>query len=98
MGYPGTVEIQQAIRFNLFHILQASARADDAGVPAKGLTDEKLRHNDQGSYKWCRLTLALISQDAAEERHHGCIGELKQRRRAGGDRPKKRSAHRTERS
>jgi trehalose/maltose hydrolase-like predicted phosphorylase len=30
MGYPGTVEIQQAIRFNLFHILQASARADEA--------------------------------------------------------------------
>ena len=26
-----TVEIQQAIRFNLFHILQASARAEDAG-------------------------------------------------------------------
>jgi alpha,alpha-trehalose phosphorylase len=33
-----TVEIQQAIRFNLFHILQASARAENAGVPAKGLT------------------------------------------------------------
>src|SRR4029079_8436397 len=33
-----TLEIQQAIRFNLFHILQASARAEDAGVPAKGLT------------------------------------------------------------
>src|SRR5262249_32896128 len=32
-----TVEIQQAIRFNLFHILQASARAEGAGVPAKGL-------------------------------------------------------------
>src|SRR5262249_34759829 len=28
-----TVEIQQAIRFNLFHILQASARAEDTGVP-----------------------------------------------------------------
>ena len=33
-----TLEIQQAIRFNLFHILQASARAENAGVPAKGLT------------------------------------------------------------
>ena len=29
-----TLEIQQAIRFNLFHILQASARAEDTGVPA----------------------------------------------------------------
>jgi alpha,alpha-trehalose phosphorylase len=35
-----TVEIQQAIRFNLFHILQASARAEHAGVPAKGLTGQ----------------------------------------------------------
>jgi alpha,alpha-trehalose phosphorylase len=35
-----TVEIQQAIRFNLFHILQASARAEDVGVPAKGLTGQ----------------------------------------------------------
>ena len=35
-----TVEIQQAIRFNLFHIVQASARADNAGVPAKGLTGQ----------------------------------------------------------
>jgi alpha,alpha-trehalose phosphorylase len=34
------VEIQQAIRFNLFHILQASARAEDTGVPAKGLTGQ----------------------------------------------------------
>src|SRR2546428_8412943 len=35
-----TVEIQQAIRFNLLHILQASARAEHAGVPAKGLTGQ----------------------------------------------------------
>ncbi|MGZ9020212.1 MAG: glycoside hydrolase family 65 protein [Rhodoplanes sp.] len=35
-----TVEIQQAIRFNLFHVLQASARAEDAGVAAKGLTGQ----------------------------------------------------------
>jgi len=35
-----TVEIQQAVRFNLFHILQASARAEDTGVPAKGLTGQ----------------------------------------------------------
>jgi alpha,alpha-trehalose phosphorylase len=43
-----TVEIQQAIRFNLFHILQASARAEDAGVPAKGLTG----HAYEGHYFW----------------------------------------------
>jgi alpha,alpha-trehalose phosphorylase len=43
-----TVEIQQAIRFNLFHILQASARAEGAGVPAKGLTGKAY----EGHYFW----------------------------------------------
>ena len=43
-----TVEIQQAIRFNLFHILQASARAEDTGVPAKGVTGQAY----EGHYFW----------------------------------------------
>src|SRR6266478_712488 len=43
-----TVEIQQAIRFNLFHILQASARAENAGVPAKGMTGQAY----EGHYFW----------------------------------------------
>jgi alpha,alpha-trehalose phosphorylase len=43
-----TVEIQQAIRFNLYHILQASARAENAGVPAKGLTGQAY----EGHYFW----------------------------------------------
>jgi alpha,alpha-trehalose phosphorylase len=43
-----TIEIQQAIRFNLFQILQASARAEDAGVPAKGLTGQAY----EGHYFW----------------------------------------------
>lgn len=43
-----TVEIQQAIRFNLFHILQAAARAEDAGVPAKGVTGRAY----EGHYFW----------------------------------------------
>jgi alpha,alpha-trehalose phosphorylase len=34
----GDVEIQQAVRFGLFHILQAGARAEQRPVPAKGLT------------------------------------------------------------
>jgi len=44
----GTVEIQQAIRFNLFHVLQASARAEETGVPAKGLTGQAY----EGHYFW----------------------------------------------
>jgi alpha,alpha-trehalose phosphorylase len=34
----GDVEIQQAVRFGLFHILQAGARAERRCIPAKGLT------------------------------------------------------------
>jgi len=33
-----TQEIQQAVRFALFHVLQASARAERRAIPAKGLT------------------------------------------------------------
>jgi alpha,alpha-trehalose phosphorylase len=40
--------VQQAIRFNLFHILQASARADRRGIPAKGLTGRGY----EGHYFW----------------------------------------------
>jgi alpha,alpha-trehalose phosphorylase len=34
----GDEELQQAVRFALFHILQSSARAENRAIPAKGLT------------------------------------------------------------
>ena len=34
----GDAEIQQAVRFGLFHVLQAGARAERRCIPAKGLT------------------------------------------------------------
>ncbi|PZG90387.1 family 65 glycosyl hydrolase, partial [Streptomyces sp. NTH33] len=34
----GGEEIQQAVRFGLFHVLQAGARAEERAIPAKGLT------------------------------------------------------------
>jgi alpha,alpha-trehalose phosphorylase len=34
----GDTEVQQAIRFALFHVLQAGARAENRPIPAKGLT------------------------------------------------------------
>jgi alpha,alpha-trehalose phosphorylase len=43
-----TIEVQQAIRLNLFHIIQASARAEDNGVAAKGLTGQAY----EGHYFW----------------------------------------------
>src|SRR6185312_11602462 len=34
----GDVQIQQAVRFGLFHVLQAGARAEQRPIAAKGLT------------------------------------------------------------
>ena len=34
----GDPEVQQAVRFALFHVLQASARAENRAIPAKGLS------------------------------------------------------------
>ena len=43
-----TTAVQQAVRFNLFHVIQASARAENTGVPAKGLTGQAY----EGHYFW----------------------------------------------
>ncbi len=42
------IEVQQAIRFSLFHILQACGRAEGAGIAAKGLTGQAY----EGHYFW----------------------------------------------
>ncbi|MBM9503397.1 glycoside hydrolase family 65 protein [Actinacidiphila acididurans] len=34
----GDTEVQQAVRFGLFHVLQTGARAEERAIPAKGLT------------------------------------------------------------
>ncbi|MEU2432842.1 glycosyl hydrolase family 65 protein [Streptomyces sp. NPDC007861] len=34
----GDAQIQQAVRFSLFHVLQAAARGEERAIPAKGLT------------------------------------------------------------
>jgi alpha,alpha-trehalose phosphorylase len=44
----GDPALQQAIRFNLFHLLQAAGRTEDSGVPAKGLTGQGY----EGHYFW----------------------------------------------
>jgi alpha,alpha-trehalose phosphorylase len=45
---PSLAAVQQAVRFNLFHLAQASARADGLGVPAKGVTGSGY----EGHYFW----------------------------------------------
>ncbi|AEJ18985.1 beta-phosphoglucomutase [Gracilinema caldarium] len=44
----GDPEIQQAIRFNIFHILQSSGRSGKTSIAAKGLTGEGY----EGHYFW----------------------------------------------
>jgi alpha,alpha-trehalose phosphorylase len=44
----GAPPLQQAIRFSLFQVLQATARTEGAGVPAKGLTGQGY----EGHYFW----------------------------------------------
>jgi alpha,alpha-trehalose phosphorylase len=45
---PGTDRIQQAIRWNLFQVAQATWRAEGSGVPAKGVTGRGY----EGHYFW----------------------------------------------
>ena len=47
-AYYQTAELQQVIRFNLFQILQASARSEETGIPAKGLSGQAY----EGHYFW----------------------------------------------
>ncbi len=44
----GPQRIQQAVRWNIFQLLQASARAETTGIPAKGLTGQAY----EGHYFW----------------------------------------------
>ena len=56
--------VQQAIRFNLFHVMQASARAEDHGIPAKGLTGQAYEGHYFGilksmCYRFCSIPLLV---------------------------------------
>jgi alpha,alpha-trehalose phosphorylase len=51
----GDAAVQQAARFSQFQILQASARADTTGIPAKGLTGQGY----EGHYFWDEEIFAL---------------------------------------
>ncbi len=49
------VRIQQAVRWNVFHLAQATWRAEGAGIPAKGLTGDAY----DGHYFWDTETWVL---------------------------------------
>jgi len=84
----GDPEIQQALRFALFHVLQAGARAEGRPIPAKGLTGPGY----DGHAFWdteifvlpvLTLTLPRAAGDALRWRHL-IIGEAKERARQLG--------------
>ena len=49
------VRMQQAVRWNLFHLAQATWRAEGSGIPAKGLTGDAY----DGHYFWDTETWVL---------------------------------------
>jgi alpha,alpha-trehalose phosphorylase len=49
------IRMQQAVRWNVFHLAQASWRAEGAGIPAKGLTGDAY----DGHYFWDTETWVL---------------------------------------
>ena len=80
-----TREIQQWIRFNLFHLCQATARAENAGIPAKGLTGQGY----EGHYFWDAeiyvmpfliYTEPRIARNLLEHRY-GMLDQARQRAR-----------------
>jgi alpha,alpha-trehalose phosphorylase len=77
----GNQELQQAIRWNLFQLAQATARADVAGIPAKGVTGSGY----EGHYFWDQEVyllpyLTYTNPDGARqvlEFRHGMLPEAK---------------------
>ena len=62
----GDAEIQQAVRFALFHVLQAGARGENRPIPAKGLTGPGYDgHTFWDSEAFVLPVLTLTAPDAA---------------------------------
>ncbi len=84
----GDAEIQQAVRFSLFHVLQAGARGEQRPIPAKGLTGPGY----DGHVFWDTETfvlpvLTLTAPDAARSAlawRHSTLEDARQRARQLG--------------
>ena len=79
----GDDEIQQAVRFGLFHVLQAGARAEGRGIAAKGLTGPGYDgHTFWDSETFVLPVLSYTMPDAAAHAlrwRHSTLGLAKQR-------------------
>jgi alpha,alpha-trehalose phosphorylase len=64
----GDAEIQQAVRFALFHVLQAGARAEKRAIPSKGLTGSGYDgHSFWDSEQFVLPVLTYTSPDSVAE-------------------------------
>ncbi len=77
----GDAEVQQAVRFGLFHVLQAGVRGENRPIPAKGLTGPGYGgHTFWDSEAFVLPVLTLTAPDAAASvlrwRHHALPAAL----------------------
>ncbi|MEO8815581.1 MAG: glycosyl hydrolase family 65 protein, partial [Mycobacterium sp.] len=64
----GDPEIQQAVRFSLFHILQAGSRAEGRAIPSKGLTGPGyFGHSFWDTEAYVLPVLTQVAPDAAAQ-------------------------------
>ncbi|GAA3745318.1 glycoside hydrolase family 65 protein [Streptomyces tremellae] len=79
----GDEEIQQAVRFALFHVLQAGARAEQRAIPAKGLTGSGYDgHSFWDTEMFVLPLLTYTASDAVEEAlrwRHSTLGAARDR-------------------
>ncbi|MBL1083751.1 glycoside hydrolase family 65 protein [Streptomyces actinomycinicus] len=84
----GDAEIQQAVRFALFHVLQAAARGENRAIPAKGLTGTGYDGHcfwDTESYVLPVLTFTAPETVASALRwRHGTLPAARERARQLG--------------
>jgi len=79
----GDTEVQQAVRFALFHVLQASARSETRAIPAKGLTGPGYDgHAFWDTETFVLPVLTLTAPDAAADAlrwRHGTLPAARER-------------------
>lgn len=86
----GDDALQQAVRFGIFQVLQAAARADGRGIPAKGLTGPG--YEGQSFWDMDAYMLSMLSFTAPEmsrrglEYRYAMLGHARRRARQLGHR------------